>query len=103
MLNYAKYLNMLFLIIECKVQKVKTNDSRWSWQEWKEWSWQRSRSWRLALFHFYVVQLKYSYEIIFYLGRGSAGSSSNAIPLGSGRAGIGTGGAQIPPPPQLST
>lgn len=36
-------------------------------------------------------------------GRGSAGSSSNAIPLGSGRAGIGSVGSQIPPPPQLST
>ncbi|CAG8733791.1 12542_t:CDS:2, partial [Funneliformis mosseae] len=35
--------------------------------------------------------------------RGSAGSSSNAIPLGSGRAGIGSVGSQIPPPPQLST
>ncbi|CAI2181139.1 15603_t:CDS:10 [Funneliformis geosporum] len=35
--------------------------------------------------------------------RGSAGSSSNAIPLGSGRAGIGSVGSQIPPPPQLNT
>ncbi len=47
--------------------------------------------------------LKHDYKFIFYLGRGSAGSSSNAIPLGSGRAGIGSVGSQIPPPPQLST
>ncbi|CAG8582827.1 27820_t:CDS:10, partial [Racocetra persica] len=33
-------------------------------------------------------------------GRGSIGSNSNAIPL-RGRAGIGSAGAQIPPPPQL--
>ncbi|PKY17543.1 DEAD-domain-containing protein [Rhizophagus irregularis] len=47
----------------------------------------------------YICQLLNTImNYLFYLGRGS-GSSSNAIPLGSGRAG---GGAQIPPPPQLS-
>ncbi|CAJ0753427.1 18969_t:CDS:10, partial [Entrophospora sp. SA101] len=41
-------------------------------------------------------------------GRGAVGSSSNSIPLGGGRAGIGSddggrssGGVQIPPPPHL--